>query len=232
MATPTEIQVGQIVGTSVDRKEDMALLTGRAKYVDDMSVPGMVWMSVVRSPYAHARIRGVDVSGALAHRGAIAAFSGEELADEWQASLPCAWLPTEDTNQPNHRPLAVDEARYVGDGVAVVIAESREAARDAAELVQVDYEPLPVVVDPERALAEGAPLVHEEFGTNRCYTWALSAGAVDEEFDRADVTVKQRYRQQRLIPNAIEPRGVLVEPFPATGELTMWSATRFRTSRA
>ena len=106
------------------------------------------------------------------------------------------------------------------------IAESREAARDAAELVQVDYEPLPVVVDPERALAEGASLVHEEFGTNRCYTWALSAGAVDEEFDRADVTVKERYRQQRLIPNAIEPRGVLVEPFPATGELTMWSATQ------
>jgi len=226
MATASEIQLGQIVGTSVDRKEDMALLTGQAKYVDDMSVPGMVWMSVVRSPYAHARIRGVDVSGALAHRGAIAAFSGEELAGEWQASLPCAWLPTEDTNQPNHRPLAVDEARYVGDGVAVVIAESREAARDAAELVQVDYEPLPTVVDPERALEEGAPLVHDEFGTNRCYTWALSAGAVDEEFVRADVTVKERYRQQRLIPNAIEPRGVLVEPFPATGELTMWSATQ------
>src|SRR6266511_6347508 len=118
MASPTQIQLGQIVGTPVDRKEDMALLTGQAKYVDDMSVPGMVWMSVVRSPYAHARSGGVDVSGALAHSGAIAAFSGEKLADEWQASLPCAWLPTEDTNQPNHRPLAVDEARYVGDGVA------------------------------------------------------------------------------------------------------------------
>src|SRR6266498_2382237 len=143
MATPTQIQLGQIVGTPVDRKEDMALLTGQAKYVDDMSVPGMVWMSVVRSPYAHARIGGVDVSGALAHRSVIAAFSGEELAGEWQASLPCAWLPTEDTKQPNHRPLAVYEARYVGDGVAVVVAESRAAARDAAELVQVEYEPLP-----------------------------------------------------------------------------------------
>src|SRR6266516_1139828 len=226
MATATEIQLGQIVGTSVDRKEDMVLLTGQARYVDDMSVPGMVWMSVVRSPYAHARIGGVDVSGALAHRSVTAAFSGEELAGEWQASLPCAWLPTEDTNQPNHRPLAVDEARYVGDGVAVVIAESREAARDAAELVQVDYEPLPTVVDPERALEEGAPLVHEEFGTNGCYTWALSAGEVDEEFARADVTVKERYRQQRLIPNAIEPRGLLVQPFPASGELTMGSSTQ------
>jgi len=226
MATTTEIQLGQIVGTSVARKEDLALLTGQARYVDDMSLPGMVWMSVVRSPYASARIRDVDVSGALAHRGVLAAFSGDELADEWHASLPCAWLPTDDTNQPNHRPLAVDKARYVGDGVAVVIAESREAARDAAELVEVDYEPLAAAVDPELALAEGAPLVHEEFGTNRCYTWALSAGAVGEEFEGADIVVRERYRQQRLIPNAIEPRGVLVEPFPATGELTMWSATQ------
>src|SRR5207247_11038138 len=132
-------------------------------------------------PDAPARSQRVDGSGALAHRDVVAAFSGEELTDEWQASLPCAWLPTEETHQPNHRPLAVDEARYVGDGVAVVVATSREGARDAAELVQVEYEPLPVVVDPELALEEGAPLVHEEFGTNRCYTWALSAGEVEEE---------------------------------------------------
>ena len=221
-----DITLGRIVGTPVERKEDTALLTGQAQFVDDMSVPGMVWMAVVRSPYAHARIESVDVTPALAHRGVIAAFSGEELAGEWQASLPCAWLPTEDTKQPNHRPLAVDKARYVGDGVAVVVAESRGEARDAAELVRVDYEPLAAVVDAERALEEGAPLVHDEFGTNRCYTWALSAGDVDEEFANADVIVKERYRQQRLIPNAMEPRGVIVQPFPATGELTMWSSTQ------
>src|ERR671934_2728967 len=227
MAPITEdVTIGRIVGAPVARKEDVTLLTGQAVYVDDMSLPGMVWMSVVRSPYAHARISSVDVSGALAHRDVIAAFSGEDLAGEWQASLPCAWLPTEDAKQPNHRPLTIDEARYVGDGVAVVVGESREAARDAAELVQVDYEPLPAVVDPEAALADGAPLVHEEFGTNRCYTWSLSAGEVDEEFARADVTVKERYRQQRLIPNAMEPRGVIVQPVPATGELTMWSSTQ------
>jgi carbon-monoxide dehydrogenase large subunit len=226
MATITELEVGRLVGASLDRKEDAALLTGQAKFVDDMSLPGMVWMAVVRSPYAHARIRIVNVDGALAHRGVIAAFSGEELADEWQASLPCAWLPTEDTNQPNHRPLAVDEARYVGDGVAVVVAETRGEARDAAELVTVDYDPVPAVMDAEQALEDGTPLVHEEFGTNRCYTWKLAAGEVDEEFASADVTVKERYRQQRLIPNAIEPRGVIVQPFPATGELTMWSATQ------
>src|SRR5712691_9428093 len=212
-----DITLGRIVGTPVGRKEDTALLTGQAKFVDDMSLPGMVWMAVVRSPYAHARITSVDVTPALAHRGVIAAFSGEELVDEWQMSLPCAWLPTEDTKQPNHRPLAIDKARYVGDGVAVVVAKSRGAARDAAELVQVDYEPLQVVLDAERALEDGAPLVHEEFGTNRCYVWKLSTGEVDEEFAKADVTVKERYRQQRLIPNAIEPRGVIVQPFPATG---------------
>jgi carbon-monoxide dehydrogenase large subunit len=213
-----DITLGRIVGTPVERKEDTALLTGQAKFVDDMSVPGMVWMAVVRSPYAHARITNVDVKPALAHRGVIAAFAGEELADEWQTSLPCAWLPTEDTNHPNHRPLAIDKARYVGDGVAVVVAETRGEARDAAELVQI--------VDAERALEDGAPIVHDEFGTNHCYTWKLSAGEIDEEFANADVTVRERYRQQRLIPSAIEPRGVIVQPFPATGELTMWSSTQ------
>src|SRR5437870_3758565 len=120
----------------------------------------------------------------------------------------------------------VDKARYAGDGVAVVVAETRAEARDAVELVQVAYESLPALVDPAQALEDGAPIVHDDFGTNRCYTWALSAGEVDEEFANADITIKERYRQQRLIPNAIEPRGVLVQPFPATGELTMWSATQ------
>src|SRR5919204_2049349 len=175
-----DVVLGRIVGTPLERKEDVALLTGQAKFVDDMSLPGMVWMAVVRSPYAHARITSVDVTPALAHRGVIAAFSGEDLADEWQASLPCAWLPTEDTRQPNHWPLAIDKARHVGDGVAVVVAETRGEARDAAELVTVDYEPLPAVINPEQALAEGAPVVHDDFNTNRCYTWKLSAGDIDE----------------------------------------------------
>ena len=221
-----DITLGRIVGTPVERKEDLALLTGQAKFVDDMSLPGMVWMAVVRSPYAHAGITSVDVTPALAHRGIIAAFSGDDLADEWEASLPCAWLPTEDTKQPNHRPLAVDKARYAGDGVAVIIAETRGEARDAAELVQVEYDPLPAVVDAERALEDGAPIVHDDLGTNRCYTWNLAAGEVEKEFANAEVTIKERYRQQRLIPNAMEPRGLIVQPFPATGELTMWSATQ------
>jgi carbon-monoxide dehydrogenase large subunit len=226
MATITEVDVGRVVGTSVKRKEDLKLLTGRARYVDDISLPGMVWMAVVRSPYAHARIGGVDVSAAREAPGAVAAFSGEDLAGEWAGPLPCAWPVTEDINMPSHWPLARDKARYVGDGVAVVVAETREQAADAAELVVVDYEPLPAVVDPEAALAEGAPLVHDEFGTNRCYTWTLAAGEVDEAFASAATTVKERYRQQRLIPNPIEPRGVVAQPSPATGELTLFTATQ------
>src|SRR5262249_13056548 len=154
----------------------------------------------------HARITSVDVTPALAHRGVLAAFSGDDLADEWLASLPCAWLPTEDTKQPNHRPLAVGKACYAGDGVAVVIADNSAEARDADEHVQGESEPLPAVIDPEQALADGAPIVHDEFGTNRCYTWNLTAGDVEKEFADADVVIKERYRQQRLIPNAMEPR--------------------------
>src|SRR5919197_3657269 len=104
-----EVTIGRIVGAPVARKEDITLLTGQAIYVDDMSLPGMVWMALVRSPYAHARIASVDVSGALAHRDVIAAFSGGDLVDEWQASLPCAWLPTSDTKHPNHSALPGDE---------------------------------------------------------------------------------------------------------------------------
>src|SRR5256885_12338231 len=137
-----DITLGRIVGTPVERKEDTALLTGQAQFVDDMSVPGMVWMAVVRSPYAHARIESVDVTPALAHRGVIAAFSGEELAGEWQASLPCAWLPTEGTKQPNHRPLAADKARDVGDGLAGGVAEGRGGARAAAQLARARHAPV------------------------------------------------------------------------------------------
>lgn len=214
------------VGTSVGRKEDYALLTGQAKFIDDLTLPAMVWMTVVRSPHAHARVTRVDLSKAREAEGVVAAFSGSDLLDDWKATLPCVWLPTKDTKQPFHGPLAADRVRYAGDAVAVVIAESRALAKDAADLVDVEYEPLPVVVDPEAALADDAPLVHEEFGTNRSYTWTLKAGEVEQAFADAAVTVKERYRQQRLVPNAIEPRGVLAQHVPATDEYTLWSATQ------
>src|SRR6266545_1997573 len=190
------------IGSPVERKEDARLLRGDTRWVDNMTLPGMLWLAVVRSPYAHAKIKKVDVSRALEAEGVVAAFSGAELADEWAGSLPCAWPVTGDCRIPMHRPLATDKARYAGDGVAVVVAESRALAKDAAELVDVEYD------------------------GNRAYTWTLQAGEIDTLFSEAAVTVKERYRQQRLIPNAIEPRSVLVQPTPATGEFTMWSATQ------
>jgi carbon-monoxide dehydrogenase large subunit len=223
-ATATEAE--QYVGTRVKRKEDAALLTGRGTYVDNITLPGMVWMVVVRSPYAHARITGVDLSAARTADGVVAAFSGADLAEEWKAGLPCAWPVTEDMKNGTHLPLATDKARYQGDGVAVVIAESRSAAQDAAELVVVDYEPLPAAVDVEAAAQDGAPLVHDELGTNVSYVWKLEAGEVDEAFANAAATVNERYYHPRLIPSAIEPRSIVVAPNPATGDATMWSATQ------
>jgi aerobic carbon-monoxide dehydrogenase large subunit len=224
MAT-TETQTTYI-GTPVERKEDARLLRGETRWVDNMTLPGMLWLAVVRSPYAHAKIKNVDLSQALSADGVVAAFSGAELADEWAGSLPCAWPVTGDCHIPQHRPLTADKARYAGDGVAVVVAESRALAKDAAELVEVDYEPLPAVTDVAEAVKDSAPLVHDEYDENRAYTWTLQNGEIDRLFSEAGVTVKEHYRQQRLIPNAIEPRSVLVQPVLATGEYTMWSATQ------
>jgi carbon-monoxide dehydrogenase large subunit len=217
------------IGTSVPRREDQAILTGRARYTDNLTLPGTVYLAIVRSPHAHARIRGVDVAAAREAKGVVAAFSGTDLTDDFAGSLPCAWPVTEAMASPPHWPLARDKARFAGDGVAVVVAESRALAKDAAELVEVDYEPLDAVTDLEQAQAEGAPQIHDEAPGNHCYVWAIEGpeeGAVAKAFEAADVTVSERYRHQRLIPNAMEPRSVLVQPNPATGELTIWSATQ------
>jgi aerobic carbon-monoxide dehydrogenase large subunit len=230
----TEAQ--RYVGGGVLRKEDPELITGQARFVDDIALPGMVWMAVVRSPYPHARITSVEVNRAREAEGVVAAFSGADLKDEWAAALPCAWpiqtrsFPTptdEDPRMPNHWPLATDKVRFAGDGVAVIVADSRAAAKDAAALVEVEYEPLEPVLEIEDALREGAPAVHEELGDNRAYTWDLGdAEATERLFAEAPVTIKGTYRHPRLIPNAIEPRGVVVQPSPAMGEYTLFSATQ------
>ncbi len=214
------------VGSEVLRKEDPEFLTGEAKYADDLAVPGMLHMVVVRSPFAHAKINGVDLSKALAMDGVVAAYSGQDLADDWAGPLLMAWAVTPDIKNPSHWPLAKDKARHQGDGVAVVIAESRAVAKDAAEAVHVDFEQLPVVVDMEAALADGAPLVHDEFDSNASYTWAHNVGDADAVFSAAPVVVKERYVIQRSIPNAMEPRAILVQPNPAMGDYTMWTSTQ------
>ncbi|MEA2501077.1 MAG: aerobic carbon-monoxide dehydrogenase large subunit [Actinomycetota bacterium] len=219
--------VQRYVGGRVLRKEDSRLLTGRGRYVDDLALAGMVWMAVVRSPYAHARIKAVDVAPARDMPGVVAALSGDDLASEWAGPLPCVWPVTEDIKMPQHWPVAKDKVRYMGDAVAVVVATSRALACDAAEAVQVEYEPLPAVTDVEAAMAEDAPLVHEDLGTNKSFTWSHGGvGDVEGTFAKAPVVVKERYWHPRLIPNAMEPRGVLVQPGLSQGDFTMWSATQ------
>jgi aerobic carbon-monoxide dehydrogenase large subunit len=224
MAT-TETGTTRFVGSSVKRKEDRALLTGKGTFVDNLQLPGTVFMAVVRSPYANARIRSVNLDGVRGAEGVVAAFSGGDLRDDWKAGMPCAWPVTEDIKIPDHFPLAIDTARYQGDGVAVVVAESRALAKDAAELVEVDYDPLDAASDVEKALVDGAPLVHESFGTNECYVWKLETDDFDKAMEAADVVVTRRYFQPRLIPNAIEPRSVVAQPGPA-GDMTLTSTTQ------
>ena len=225
--TDTDVEMGRYVGSRMLRKEDGPLLTGRGSYVDNLALPGMVWVSIVRSPLAHARINRVDTSAALKVPCVVAAYSGADLASEWAAGLPCAWPVAPETKIPDHWPVAKDKARMVGDPVAVVVADTRAHAVDGAEAVDIDYEPLQPVASIEQALADGAPVIHEEFGNNICFQdLKIANGDVDKVFAEAPVVVKQRYYHPRLIPNAMEPRGVLAQPMPVTGEMTMWSSTQ------
>jgi carbon-monoxide dehydrogenase large subunit len=222
----TDQAVEHEVGRARLRKEDARLITGQTNWTDNISVTGLLHLAILRSPMAHARIERIDVSPALQRPGVVAAFSGRDLADGL-GSLPCAWPVTEDLVQPDHPPIAVDEVRHAGDPVAVVVARDRYTAADALEAIEVDYEPLPPVLDLEAALAGDAPLVHADKGTNRAYLWPLKTGEDYETVrQRAEVVLKRRYHQQRLIPNAMEPRAVVVTPLPASGEFTVYSATQ------
>jgi carbon-monoxide dehydrogenase large subunit len=212
------------VGRPRRRKEDARLLTGSTRWTDNITLPGLLHMAILRSPIAHARITRVDVGPALQRPGVIAAFSGADLSAEL-GTLPCAWPVTADIVQPDHHPMAVDEVRHVGEAVAVVVARDRYAAADALEAVVVEYDPLPPVLDMEEAL-KNEVLVHSDKGTNKTFLWPLDGGDYDAARARADVVVTRRYIQQRLIPNAMEPRAVVVEPIAAAGEYTVYSATQ------
>jgi len=216
-----------VLGTRLVRREDPALLSGEARFVDDLQVAGALHLAFVRSPYAHAAIRSVDLTEALACPGVVAAYSGADLRDAWAGGLPCAWPVTAEMRSPLHLPLAVEQAAYAGDAVAVVAARSQYEAVDAAAAVVVDYEPLPAVIDLETARADGE-LVHPSLGTNTAYVWELTPDpdAVAQAFANAAHAVSERYVQQRLIPAAMEPRGVCAVPEPFGGGLTVYSATQ------
>ncbi len=222
--TATEAPTTGHVGQVRLRKEDARLVTGRATWTDNITPAGCLYMMVVRSPMAHATVTGVDVSVATDAPGVVAAYTGADLADAWQTSLPSVWQVTPDVKEPPHYPLTQDKVRFVGDGVAVVLATSRQAAVDAAELVDVTYDPLPAVTDVAQALKDEV-LVHDDEGTNRCYSYHWDSGNVDEVFEQADVVVERRLINQRLIPTAIEPRAVVAQPEP-TGGYTVFSATQ------
>ena len=218
---------GGIVGESRLRREDAALLTGEAKFIDDLQLPGALWVACVRSPHAHARIGGIDASAALAIDGVVAVYSGDDLADAWAAPLPCAWPVTEDMKNPAHHPVAQGKANYAGDIVAVVVAESRYAAADGLEGVVVDYEPLDAVVTIEDAETDRV-VIHESEGTNVSYVWPLvpDPDAVEAAFADAAHHVTETFVHQRLIPTAMEPRGVAAVPAPHNGDMILYSSTQ------
>jgi aerobic carbon-monoxide dehydrogenase large subunit len=215
--------LGRSVGTALRRKEDPPLITGQGRFLDDISIPGTLWMAFVRSPEAHARVTSIDASAATARDGVVAVFTGEDMSD-LGGPLPMAWVPPGvEVANPEHWPLARGEINHVGDPVAVVIGEDRYAVIDAVEDVLVEYETLPAVVDPEQAIAGGA-LVHESLGTNKVHEWTLAGGDVAAGFEEADVIVERRVVNHRIAGAPIECRGVIADY--RAGALTLHTSTQ------
>jgi aerobic carbon-monoxide dehydrogenase large subunit len=201
------------VGTAMKRKEDPRMITGRGRYTEDIQLPGMLHAAIVRSTEGHAAIASIDVSAARERPGVVAVYTGEELAGDFASGLAMAWAPPGvEINTPEYLPLQPAQVKHVGDPVAVVVATSRGAAYDAAEDVIVDYDPKPVVVDPVAALADGAPLVWDSFGSNKTHEWAVSGGDIDAALGEADVTITKRFINHRTSGAPIEPRCSIAEP--------------------
>jgi carbon-monoxide dehydrogenase large subunit len=223
------------VGKARRRKEDARLITGRTRWTDNLTLPGMVHLAVLRSPMAHARIIRMDTARAKQMPGVIAVYTAADLDPDGAIGLPCAWPVTPDMKHPRRPVLAADTVHFAGEGVAVVVARDAYLAHDALEAIDVDYEELPVVLEMEAALAEGAPLVHPELETNRNALWIFDSGQagtggdVEQAISEAEsgedgIVLRRRYRQQRLIPAFMEPRSVVVDP--TAPQLTVWSATQ------
>jgi carbon-monoxide dehydrogenase large subunit len=212
-----------LVGKRIRRREDPRLITGTATYVDDIKMPGMQYASIVRSPHAAAKIKSIDISKAAKHPGVAAVFVGRDT--EKVGPVPCgASLPG--LRVPHHHILAIDRVYFVGHPVAVVVATDRYIAADAADLVEVDWEVLPAVADPVRAIAPGAPAVHPQWPDNKAFDFHQEHGEIDKAFAEADVVIKQRITSQRLIPSAMETRGVVAEWRAADRALNLYSSSQ------
>jgi aerobic carbon-monoxide dehydrogenase large subunit len=227
MTTTTEnsTKVSQgYFGRAMKRVEDPRLIKGIATYVDDLKLPGVLHAEFVRSPHAHAKILSIKTDAAKELPGVVGVFTGADINDK-VGMVPCA-APLPGGKTINHMVLAGTRAYFVGHPVAVVVAETRTIARDALELVEVDYEPLPAVIDPEKALEEGSPLTHPELGTNVAFKWSLPVSDVDGAFKEADKVLKLHVVQPRLTPMAIEPRGCAASWHAGESSLTFWSSTQ------
>ncbi|WP_270934640.1 xanthine dehydrogenase family protein molybdopterin-binding subunit [Falsiroseomonas oryzae] len=217
------------IGASVRRKEDLRFLSGRGQYTDDINRPGQTHAFILRSPHAHAEIRSIDVTAAKAMPGVLAVFTGADMAGI--GGLPCGWqIHNKDGSpmaEPKHPVLAEGKVRHVGDPVAVVVAETKAQARDAGEAIVVDYNPLPAAATMDQALKAGAPQVHEGAPGNLCYDWHIGdKAALDAAFAKAHKVVSFETTNNRLVPNAMEPRAAIGEFDPQSGDYTLYTTSQ------
>jgi aerobic carbon-monoxide dehydrogenase large subunit len=211
------------VGKKLKRKEDPRLIRGISHYTDDLKLAGMLYCAFVRSPHAHATINAIRTDAARSVPGVVKVVTYDDLAG--LGTVPCA-MQMPDLKVPHHPVLAHGRVRYVGEPVAAVVADDIYTARDAAELIEVDYDPLPVIVNMEKAIAQDSTILHEDFKTNVAFTHVMKNGDVEKAFAKADHVVKQRMLNQRLAPVAMEPRAVIAEYLPGENRLTVWSSTQ------
>ncbi|MFQ5984255.1 MAG: xanthine dehydrogenase family protein molybdopterin-binding subunit [Alphaproteobacteria bacterium] len=222
----------QGIGASVRRKEDYRFLTGGGTYTDDINRPGQAYAAIVRSPHAHAKIKGINKEKALTAAGVIAVITGEDMAADGVGGMPCGWQVTGKEGkvmvEPPHPPLARGVVRHVGDRVAAVIAETREQAKDAAELVEVDYESLPAIVSTAKTTDPGVPQVHEEAANNICFDWEIGdREATDAAFAKAHHVTKLDLVNNRMVSNAVEPRSSIGEYDAGDDSYTLYSTSQF-----
>jgi len=220
------------IGKAVKRVEDKRFLTGKGRYTDDIVLPGMLHAYIVRSPFAHAKIVSIDTRAAEGMKGVVKVFTGKDIADSGVNGIPCGWqvnFKNGDTmKEPPHPLLVADKARYMGDGVAVVIAESREIARDAGDAVEVEYEELEAVANAKKATEDGAPQVHDEAPNNLCFDWELGnpKEEVDEAMAKAHHVTTLEFTNQRVIPNAMEPRSAIGHFEEASDKYTLYTTSQ------
>lgn len=219
------------IGARVVRKEDKRFITGKGRYVDDIKLTGMTHAYFVRSPHAHAKVKGIDSSAALKMPGVVAVLTGKQLVDDKVGNLICGWAITSKDGSPMKMgawpAMAPETVRFVGQAVAVVIAESKNLARDAAEAVVVDYEELPAVADMQAAIKAGAPQLHPEAPGNQVYDWVIGdEGATDAAFAKAANVVKLDVTNNRLAPNAMEPRAAIADYDAAEEHFTLYTTSQ------